>query len=144
LPAQADVDKALVEIRSAVEDSSKLGEVLFMDQRQLLTFGYMPKIPFVPEYEKKYMMDQALASNAAYFRPYYQDLAKKRFTLIVTEPLKIGLKDVGVFSEENDLWVKWVSAPTLCFYQPVMTERSVGVQLLVPRKEVTGCEKYLQ
>lgn len=144
LPEQADVDRALVQIRAAVEETSQQGEVLFMDQRQLLTFGYMPKIPFVPEYEKKYMMDQALASNESYFRPYYQDLAKKRFALIVTEPLKIGLKDVGVFSEENDLWVKWVSAPTLCFYQPVMTERSVGVQLLVPRKEVTGCEKYLQ
>jgi len=145
LPAQADTDKALIQIRAAVEETSKTGEVLFMDQRQLLTFGYMPAVPFVAEYEKKYMMDQAMASNEKYFLPYYQDLANQRFALIVTEPLKIDLKsEGGIFSEENDLWVVWVSAPTLCFYEPVITDKAVGVQLLVPRKETVGCEKYLQ
>ncbi|MBK8619736.1 MAG: hypothetical protein IPN96_22170 [Anaerolineales bacterium] len=145
IPAQEDTDKALIQIRAAVEETAALGEVLFMDQRQLLTFGYMPKIPFVAEYEKKYMMDQAMASNEIYFQPYYQDLANQRFALIVTEPLKMDLKNEGgIFSEENDLWVTWVSAPTLCFYEPVMTDKSVGVQLLVPRKDLIGCEKYLQ
>lgn len=115
-----------------------------MDQRQLLTFGYVKAIAFVPEYEKKYMMDQAMAGNGEYFLPYYQDLARKRFALIVTEPLKVNLKENGVFSEENDAWVVWVSAPTLCFYEPIMTDKSVGVQMLVPRQNPTGCEKYLQ
>jgi hypothetical protein len=103
-------------------------------------------VPFIPEYEKKYMMDQAMAANAAYFLPYYQDLQKHRFTLIVTEPLKVNLKneDEGVFSEENDAWVVWVSAPTLCFYEPILTEKSVGVQLLVPRQDAKDCGKYLQ
>lgn len=145
LPTQADTDQALAQIRAAVEESSELGEVLFMDQRQLLTFGYMPAVPFVAEYEKKYMMDQAMASNEIYFLPYYQDLADQRFTLIVTEPLKVSLKkEGGIFSEENDLWVTWVSAPTLCFYEPILTDKVVGVQLLAPRKDTTGCEKYLQ
>ena len=98
----------------------------------------------MPEYEKKYMMDQAMASNEAYFIPYYQDLAEKRFSLIVTEPLKVNLKTDGVFSEENDLWVIWVSAPTLCFYEPIMTDKVVGVQLLVPRVDAIDCEKYLK
>jgi hypothetical protein len=145
LPTRADTDLALSQINSAVSDYSKRGEVLFMDQRQLLTFGYVPAVPFVAEYEKKYMMDQAMASNASYFLPYYKDLAVRRFTLIVTEPLKVNLKEgSGVFSDENDLWVIWVSAPTLCFYEPIYTEKSVGVQLLVPKQNPTGCEKYLQ
>lgn len=144
LPSREQTDMALSQIRTAVDEASKQGEVLFMDQRQLLTFGYMPNIPFVPEYEKKYMMDQAMASNQTYFRPYYQDLANRRFSLIVTEPLRAELKDSGIFSEENDLWVVWVSAPTLCFYEPLMTDRPVGVQLLVPRQEPVDCEKYLQ
>lgn len=144
IPKQAESEEALLQIRSSVEEASEHGEVLFMDQRQLLTFGYMPAIPFVPEYEKKYMMDQAMASNESYFHPYYQDLARSRFALIVTEPLKEGLKDSGPFSEENDLWVTWVSVPTLCFYEPVMTNKAVGVQLLVPRKDIASCEKYLQ
>jgi hypothetical protein len=145
LPTREDTDKALKVINEAVENYSELGEVLFMDQRQLLTFGYVKAIPFVPEFEKKYMMDQALASNETYFRPYYQDLANNRFALIVTEPLKVGLKEEGgVFSEENDLWVRWVSAPTLCFYEQINTDKTVGIELLVPRENPVGCEKYLK
>ena len=145
LPTRDDTDKALREINGEVEKYSQLGEVLFMDQRQLLTFGYVNAIPFVPEYEKKYMMDQALASNESYFRPYYQDLADKRFALIVTEPLKVSLKqEGGIFSEENDLWVKWVSAPTLCFYEQILTDKAVGVEMLVPRENPIGCENYLK
>ncbi|MBK7316620.1 hypothetical protein [Candidatus Villigracilis affinis] len=145
LPTREDTDKALKVINDAVGNYSELGEVLFMDQRQLLTFGYVKAIPFVPEFEKKYMMDQALASNETYFRPYYQDLADNRFALIVTEPLKVGLKEEGgVFSEENDLWVRWVSAPTLCFYEQIHTDKTVGIELLVPRENPVGCEKYLK
>ncbi len=145
LPSHDDMDSALNEIRNKVDSASQRGEVLFMDQRQLLTFGYVNAIPFVPEYEKKYMMDQAMASNAGYFKDYYRDLAAKRFTLIVTEPLKVGLKaESGVFSDENDLWVIWVSMPTLCFYEPVMDDRDVGVSLLVPRENPVGCEQYLK
>ena len=143
-PSQADMTAALSKIRTAVDQYSQRGEVLFMDQRQLLTFGYVKPVPFIPEYEKKYMMDQALASNEAYFQPYYRDLAARRFALIVTEPLKVTLKgQTGVFSDENDLWVTWVSKPTLCFYEPAWTDKSVGVQMLVPRQSPTGCEKYL-
>jgi hypothetical protein len=145
LPTKSEMDDALKEIRAQVDSASQHGEVLFMDQRQLLTFGYVDAVPFIPEYEKKYMMDQALASNKAYFLPYYRDLANQRFSLIVTEVLKVNLKSQnGVFADENDLWVVWVSQPTLCFYEPIYTEKSVGIQLLVPRKNPTGCEKYLQ
>ena len=144
LPSAAENGAALQQIRTEVDAASQRGEVLFMDQRQLLTFGYIRGIPFVPEYEKKYMMDQAMGANAAYFLPYYQDLQAKRFSLIVTEILRAGLKDEGVFSEENNAWVEWVSTPTLCFYEPIMTDRVVGVQLLVPRAETTECRKYLQ
>lgn len=145
VPSRQASAQVLEVMRAEVDAASRRGEVLFMDQRQLLTFGYIRGVPFVPEYEKKYMMDQALASNAAYFQPYYQDLARKRFALIVTEPLKVNLKgSEGEFSDENDLWVIWVSQPTLCFYEPVMTDRVVDVQLLVPRQDPAGCEKFLQ
>jgi hypothetical protein len=144
LPEPLLVDQTLATIRAEVDRAAAQGEVLFMDQRQLLTFGYVRAVPFVPEYEKKFMMDQALASNEPYFQPYYQDLADRRFSLIVTEPLKTNLKgEGGLFSEENDLWVTWVSAPTLCFYEPIFTEKSIGVQLLAPRESPVGCEKYL-
>ena len=39
------------------------GEILFMDQRQLLTFGYVRNVPLVPEYEKKVLMNAAMGAE---------------------------------------------------------------------------------
>ncbi len=146
VPANAQAESVLAVIRTEVENASEKGEVLFMDQRQLLTFGQIPAIPFVPEYEKKYMMDQAMANNTEYFQSYYRDLASKRFRLIVTEilrsKLKIGMG--GPFSEENDAFVTWVSNPTLCFYEPIYTSKETNVMLLVPRALPKECNEYLK
>ncbi|MCL4530364.1 MAG: hypothetical protein M1282_13235 [Chloroflexi bacterium] len=116
-----------------------------MDQRQLVAFGYINPVPFVPEYEKKYMMDQAMGSNSSYFKQYYQDLARHRFSLIITEPLRLKLQGAegAPFSEENDAWVRWVSRPTLCFYKPIFTDLQNNVQLLVPQSNIDACSKYL-
>jgi hypothetical protein len=146
LPNDNQVAEALSRTRDEVTKFAAAGEVLFMDHRQLLTFGYIPAVSFIPEYEKKYMMDQAMGSNAGYFQSYYQDLAKQRFALIVTEPLRTRRREDlgGPFSEENDAWVLWVSNPTLCFYEPVYISTEVNVELLVPRQNPLGCEEYLK
>ena len=146
LASPEKTQEILSTIRTQVDAASRQGEVLFMDQRQLLTFGYISAIPFVPEYEKKYMMDQALANNANYFSSYYRDLADKRFALIVTEILRSKLKaDLGgPFSEENDAFVTWVSNPTLCFYEPTYTSKETNIMLLAPRANPQGCEEYLK
>ena len=138
--------EAFSAVREEVEKFARSGEVLFMDHRQLLTFGYLPSIPFVPEYEKKYMMDQAMANNAGYFQAYYRDLAEQRFALIVTEPLRTKRREElgGPFSEENDAWVLWVSNPTLCFYEPLYESTDVNIELLVPKQNPLGCEQYLE
>jgi hypothetical protein len=140
------VSEAFSTVREDVAEFAESGEVLFMDHRQLLTFGYLPAIPFVPDYEKKYMMDQAMANNASYFQAYYQDLAKGRFALIVTEPLRTKRREElgGPFSEENDAWVLWVSNPTLCFYEPLYVSTDVNIELLVPKQNPLGCEQYLE
>jgi hypothetical protein len=146
LPKENQVAEVLSVTQNEVAKFAKSGEVLFMDARQLLTFHYIPPVPFVPEYEKKYMMDQAMANNASYFQPYYHDLAKQRFALIVTEPLKTRRREDlgGPFSEENDAWVLWVSNPTLCFYEPIYVSTDVNVELLVPKQNPVGCEQYLK
>ena len=145
LPPTKEINDALWYIRHAINAAQAEGEILFIDQRQLLTFGYVPKIPLVPEYEKKKMMNEAMGSNAAYFAPYYEDLAAHRFSLIISEPLKIDIKDEeGSFAAENDLWVVWVAAPTLCYYEPLETLRDVYIQLLVPREEALDCSAYVK
>jgi hypothetical protein len=136
LPPQVIIDDALGNLRSAANDAKETGDILFLDHRQLLTFGYVEDIPLVPEYEKKWMMDEAMAANADFFEPFYQDLINQRFSLIVTELMFMKYQGVNAeFGNENDAWVKWVSIPVLCYYDEIATFTDVGLQLLVPREE---------
>ena len=145
LPPREEVQQALTAIQKETAAAAQQGEVLFMDQRQLLTFGYVQNIPLVPDYEKKVLMQNAIENDAAYFEAYYRDLSQGRFAMIVSEPLKMGLSDdEDNFGEENDSWVRWVSKPTLCFYKPLFTFKSVGVELLVPRNNIEACARYLK
>jgi hypothetical protein len=140
LPKQNIIAEALDTIQSAVSKAQIDGEVLFMDQRQLLTFGFIKNTLLVPDYEKKYMMDMAMGNNQDYFEAFYADLADKRFSLIVSEPLKLVEKgQIDSFGEENNAWVTWVSNPILCYYEPLITLKQVQVQLLVPKAKPVSC-----
>lgn len=134
LPAKEKVQAALETIRQNVAQAQQSGEVLFLDDRQLLTFGEVTNVPLVVEYEKKYLMDQAMADNAEYFQQFNKDLAAHRFTMIITEPLALTYKDIeNNFSQENNAYVHWVTSPLMCYYQPKITFNEVSTQILVPR-----------
>ncbi|HRJ76512.1 MAG TPA: hypothetical protein PLX90_10965, partial [Anaerolineales bacterium] len=144
LPSPQTTQESLRIIQQEVELAKKNGEVLFIDQRQLLTFGYITDLPFVPEYEKKILMNEALSSSVSYFRNFYEDLAAKRFALIVSEPLRTPIKDSTFgFGEENNAWVEWVSNPVLCYYEEKILLKEVGVQLLIPKSESVNCNAQL-
>jgi hypothetical protein len=144
LPHPSVVDRSLKTVQDEVMLARENGEMLFLDQRQLLTFGFIKDVPLVPEYEKKVLMDKALKSDGEYFETYYKDLAAHRFSLIISEPLRSPVKDSAYqFGEENNAWVKWVSNPTLCYYEPKTTISEVGVQLLVPKRETVDCSEQL-
>jgi len=136
VPNDYFVNSSLQKLNDEVDTAKKKGEVLFLDQRQLLTFGYVKDVPLVSEYEKKLVMDQALSGNQAYFDAFYEDLKNHRFSLIVSEPLRKSMADESIrnFGEENNAWVFWVSRPLLKYYKPKVTFDEVGVQLLVPRE----------
>lgn len=143
LPPRQEVDTALQTIRQEVADASPRGEVLFMDQRQLLTFQYI-RAPLVAEYDKKALINKAMSSDQAYFAQFYKDLAARRFSLIISPLLNVRIQDSSYqFGEENNAWVKWVSNPLLCFYQPKVTLKNVGVQLLVPNTGAVNCDAKL-
>lgn len=140
LPSEEVVSKALSVLSKQVAQAQRSGEVLFMDQRQLLTFGYIQDVPLVNEYEKKFVMDQAMAGDQAYFEQFYRDLANQRFSLIITEPLFTRTKDSSYsFGEENNAWVHWVAEPLLCYYAPARKIQNVDIQLLVPRENPQDC-----
>jgi hypothetical protein len=141
LPSPADTDLALKDIQRRVANAQAQGEVLFMDQRQLLTFGFIQGVPLIPDYEKKFLMDRAMADAVPVFEPFYADLKAHRFALIVSEPLRFPTKDsTSGFGEENNAWVKWVSLAVLCYYEPDKTYPDVRVQLLAPRLIPIECD----
>ena len=145
LPYENDSDKALKDIRNAIEESAPNGEILFIDQRQLLTFKDITGIPLVPEYDKKVLINEAMSASESYFQNFYRDLAAQRFSLIITNPLHERVQtEEDNFGEENNAWVEWVSAPVLCFYEPLETLKKVRIQLLVPKEDISACAKYLE
>lgn len=82
-----------------------------------------------------------MADNADYFAGFYQDLADHRFSMIVSEPLRVSFQGTTYeFGNENDAWVKWVSIPVLCYYEPVETFPQFGTQLLVPKPKSSPVE----
>jgi len=144
LPSEPDTIKALESIRRAVAKASQTGDVLFMDQRQLLTFGYITHVSLIPEYDKKVLINEALSGNAQYFERFYQDLASRRFSLIITNPVNRRLdKSEGNFGEENNAWVKWVTTPLLCYYESFDRLKRVDIELLVPRQDISACDQVL-
>lgn len=144
LPSKVDTANELESIRQAVLQAASTGDVLFMDQRQLLTFGFIKDVPLIPEYDKKVLIDKALSQDAGYFQGFYQDLSVHRFSLIITSPLSKRLDDSEhEFGEENNSWVEWVAKPLLCYYQPIATFKKVNVQLLTPRGQTSDCEASL-
>ena len=139
LPTDEDVDHALELLEEETNLARNNGSILFMDQRQLLTFGYID-VPLIPDYDKKVLINNAMSSDQRYFETFYADLAAHRFSLIVTNPLNDKIKDVSYqFGEENNAWVTWVSVPLLCYYEPKITLMEVGVQLLIPKTQEVDC-----
>jgi hypothetical protein len=140
LPDKTTIEQTLIYLNQKIPKRLEEGEVLFIDQRQLLTFGYVKNVPLVPEYEKKYLMDKAMSGDEVYFKAFYEDLSNQRFSLIITNPIFDNIQDAEYrFEEENNAWVKWVAKPLFCYYAPVETNTSIGIQFLVPRLNQPDC-----
>lgn len=136
----AQANQAIERLARLIQNDAK-GEVLFITERHLLTFQNLRGISLVPDYEKVFLMEMAMAGNGDYLGRFYEDLKEKRFDLIVTEPLFLRLKGRSeAFGEENDAWVKRVSEPVLCYYKPYRMLREVRLQLLVPREDPKDCD----
>ena len=125
-------DADLSAIGAAIQNYSQSGEILFMYERQLLTFGMIPRVPLVQEDEVVSLMEMAISGNEPYLEQFYRDLASHRFAAIVAHPQNLGV-ETGDFIEESDVWNRLVAQPMLCQYKPALTLAYSHVQILVPR-----------
>ncbi|MEX1248232.1 MAG: hypothetical protein WEA61_07080 [Anaerolineales bacterium] len=144
-PSQERTEFVLGRIQDYVACARQYGEVLFMDQRQLITFGLVGDVPLVVDYEKKYVMDQALAGNELFFEEVRSDLASGRFSLIVSEREAILYKEPDIESvgdslnEENNAWVTWVTTPLLAYYESVADYKDAAIELFMPIERSFDC-----
>jgi hypothetical protein len=142
MPGPEATSEALATINQQIDEATQDGgEVLFISERELLTFHMLDKqVPLVPDYERVFLMEMAMAGNPYYLGKFHDDIKNQRYEMIVSEPLFTQLKGRSEsFGEENDAWVNQVSIPVLCYYTPERTLRDVHIQLLVPRPNPENC-----
>jgi hypothetical protein len=124
----------------AVETVQNGGEVLFVTERQLLTFGYVDGVPLIAEYEQTELMEMAMSRNRMYLEQFYADLAAQRFDVIVAEDQKYSPQKRGSFAEEDAAWVRYVGVPILCYYKPAEALSSNNLKFFVPRPNPAECK----
>jgi len=142
-----NINNAINQIQLMVNKYNSDNEILFISERQLITFNYLKGVRLIPEYEKLELMEMVMAHNQSYLNKFQEDIKKHRFALIISEPLKMNLKGKDErFGEENDIWIKYVSRIILCNYAPIddknNTFKSVKIQLYVPTKNTNiNCDQ---
>lgn len=143
IPQPDVVQKALRQITRITEKPASSGkDILFIGERQLMTFNVLPNVKLIPEYERVYLMEMAMAGNESYLDQFETDLRNQKYALIINEPVFIRYKGSSEpFGEENDAWVRHVAEPILCYYKPLKYLKEVRVQILVPRESENICAR---
>jgi hypothetical protein len=134
-PSQGS-ETALANLQTLVDDITHNGngEILFMTQRQLLTFNVIQGVKLIPDYEKNFLMEMAMAENTQYFSQFDNDLRNHRFALIIAEPQYLHYQGSNYsFGDENDAWVKWVTTPMLQYYTPIWSLNEFGLEAYAPK-----------
>jgi len=110
------------------------GEVLFIADRQLVTFGEIEGIRMEPDYEKVFLMEMAMGNNKPYLQGFYQQISSHAYKAIITDTLYTGKQgQTHAFGDENDTWVIKVLIPMLEEYEPAADWQNGGVNLLIPK-----------
>jgi hypothetical protein len=112
--------------------NEKEGSVLFISNRQLLTFHNVPEFGLLPDYEKDLIMEMAMSKNQGYLQKFRADLASGKINAVLVDQLNTEHQDEShSFGEENNAWVDEVLLPLLEYYQPAYTVDNGNVNLLV-------------
>jgi hypothetical protein len=142
--AQADAEISHVDNQPILNDLATLqkiidatptenGQILFISQRHFITFNYIHGVSLVPDYEKVFLMEMAMAGNQAYFNQFEEDLKTHRFALIVSEPLYMVIQDEQyMFSEENNAWTTRVTALIRMYYHEIVNLPNASIIVSEP------------
>jgi hypothetical protein len=137
---QAAIQSGYHQLVETVNELGKKGPVLFINERQMVTFGDV-NVPLVPDYEVVTLMEMAMAGNQPYLDKFYGDLAHHRFAAIIATKQNVGIREEGSLAEENNTWNSRISPYILCYYGPMLRVDSeiTNVEVYVPETEQTNC-----
>ena len=132
--------EAYGQLTQAVNGAAENGPVLFINERQLVTFGDV-RVPLVPDYEAVTLMEMAMSGNQVYLDRFYDDLADHRFAAIVVSKQNLTIKSAGPLAEENNVWNSRVSPYILCHYTPMLLIEPQGnrIEVYTPAAEPGNC-----
>jgi drug/metabolite transporter (DMT)-like permease len=138
IPPPTMVTEALDSIQKASDRVSAAGgRVLFITERQLLTFKTIQGVDLEPEYEKVFLMEMVMSKDQPYLKKFREDISRQKYGLIIsTQVILTRREDSGRYGDENREWRKLVNRPLWCYYHPELTYRHLHVQLLVPREKI--------
>ena len=134
-------DSVIASLQERVNQvNSQGGEVLFINQRHLISMGMLSDVTLVPEYEREDLMEMAMGNNTEYLGQFRSDMENQRFSLIVVDPLKFQyLGPERSFGEENNVWVRRVMKHILCNYREEEIFLEDNVALYVPQEGERQC-----
>jgi hypothetical protein len=136
LPERQIVEQTLETLRDITSSAvNQGGDILFITERHLLTFGILQGITLIENYETVFLMEMAMAGNQDYLSGFHQNLQEQNYALIITDQQRINYKGREyAFGEENDVWVSNVTVPLLKYYQREMLFKGFGIEVLVPKE----------
>jgi len=140
LYSRSEVESDLQVLGMAIQSASQRGEVLFLTERQWLTFGTPQHLKIAYDYEKVWLIMMAMAHNQTYMNRFREDIRSQRFSLIISDPLRLRKKGTTAhFGDENDYWVDEIATPILCYYEPKKFLRTATIRWYVPRAVPLPC-----
>lgn len=133
----------LVQIQKYVDQATEDGgEVLFITQRHLITFGLIDNVTLVHDHEKVLLQEMAMSKNYVYLENFGAELASHKYDLILMDHLPSVWKNPETTSlaMENNVVLNELVPLFTCAYEveDVLVNNSVDV--MVP-KDVVTCEQ---
>jgi len=120
--------------------NAEQGEILFINQRHLISMHMLQNVTLVPEYEREELMEMAMANNKTYLARFAADIENRRFSAIIVDPLRFS--QVGrqeAMGAENNVWARRVVKPILCYYEQAEVFPADRIAIYIPRAGAAQC-----
>lgn len=136
------VEQDLAKIQEYVDQAAADGgEVLFISQRHLITFGLVDNVALVHAHEKILLQEMAMSQNEIYLQNFGAELAAQKYDVIFMDHLPSVWKDPGTTSlaAENNVVLKELVPLFTCAYTEADRLVDGSLDVLIPLDVVT-CE----